>query len=98
MADHMQEIASRSIQGLLASLYSTTGYRPNLEASCEFLGEVNANTGFIVKHTRKLRSKSILAFLFKFESGESCVYTVSIARYNNVVERGVPIPKEPLRT
>ena len=69
MAEHMQEIASRSIQGLLASLYGTTGHRPNLEASCEFL-EVNASTGLIVRRTQKRRST--LVFLFKFESGGSC--------------------------
>ena len=52
MAEHMQEIASRSIQSLLASLYVTTGYRPHLEASCEFLGEVNPSTGLIcLAHT-----------------------------------------------
>ena len=92
MAEHMQEIASRSIQGLLASLYGTTGHRPNLEASCEFLGEVNPNTGLIVRRTQKRRS--ILVFLFKFESGGSCAYFVSSARRDNVLDRGVPIPKE----
>ena len=91
MADHMQEIASRSIQGLLASLYSTTGHRPNLEASCEFLGQVNS-TGLIVRRTQKSRSK--LVFLFKFESGGSCAYFVSSARRAHVLDRGVPIPKE----
>ena len=74
MAEHMQEIASRSIQGLLASLYGTTGHRPHLEASCEFLGEVNPSTGLIVRRTQKSRSK--LVFLFRFESGGSCAYSV----------------------
>ena len=53
MAEHMQELAKRSVQGLLASLYSTTGHRPNLEASCEFLNEVNPSTGLIVRRTQK---------------------------------------------
>ena len=92
MADHMQEIASRSIQGLLASLCNTTGYRPNLEASCDFLGEVSPSTGLIVRRTQKSLSK--LVFLFRFESGGSCAHFVSSARRDNVLDRGVPIPKE----
>ena len=56
----MQAIACRSIEGLLARLFDTTGHLPNVEPSCEYLGEVNAHTGFIVKDTRKFRSKSII--------------------------------------
>ena len=48
MAEHMQAIACRSIEGLLATLFDTTGHLPKVEPSCEYLGEVNANTGFIV--------------------------------------------------
>ena len=92
MAEHVQAIARRSIEGLLASLYDTTGHRPHLDASCEFLGELDAGTGLIVRRVQKRRS--ILVFLFKFESGGSCAYTVSTARRDNVVERGLPIPKE----
>ena len=92
MAEHMQEIARSSIQGLLASLYGATGHRPNLEASCEFLGEVIPSTGLIVRRTQKRRAISV--FLFKFESGGSCAYFVSSARRDNVLDRGVPIPKE----
>ena len=90
----MEAIVCRSIEGLLARLFDTTGHRPNVEPSCEYLGEVSASTGLIVKHTRKLRSKSMLGFLFKFKSRGSCAYSVSTARRDHVVERGVPIPKE----
>ena len=88
----MDQIASRSIQGLLASLCNTNGHRPNLVASCEFLGEVNPSTGLIVRRTQKRRS--ILVFLLKFESGGSCAYFVSSARRDHVLDRGVPIPRE----
>ena len=66
MAEHMQAIACQSIEGLLATLFDTTGHLPNVEPSCEYLGEVNASTGLIIKDIQKLRSKSILVFLFKF--------------------------------
>ena len=56
MAEHVQAIARRSIQALLASLYDTTGHRPHLDASCEFLGELDASTGLIVRRAQKRRS------------------------------------------
>ena len=90
----MQAIACRSVEGLLARLFDTTGYLPNVEASCEYLGEVSASTGLIVKHTRRFRSKAILTFLFNFESPGSCAYVVSTARCDNILQRGVPIPRE----
>ena len=54
MAERMEAIACQSVEGLLARTFDTTGHRPNVEPSCEYLGEVNASTGLIVKHTRKL--------------------------------------------
>ena len=42
MAERMEAIVCRSIEGLLARLFDTTGHRPNVEPSCEYLGEVSA--------------------------------------------------------
>ena len=91
--------ALNTVRNLLDSVYETTGYRTSAEMPCEYLGELNASTRVIIRKQRKkdtVPRRAQLAFLFKVEFGSSCAFFVAQGRRDNVLDRGVPFPRESL--
>ncbi len=97
--EQLNAAASNSVQNLLDSVFEVTGFRTSAQVSCEYIGEVNALTGFI---TRKQRKKEMvpwraqLAFLFKAQLGESVAHLFVQGRRDHVLDRGVPFPRASL--